>query len=131
MTDYFGGANPYSNQYGNQYGNQYRRQPMAQKMVKPQHKKESTQIAYYITIDMELQSGTTLTEEDKKNIKCRIKWNAVRKAYAEFTGQPYTIAPLYHNKTNKVNNATTNTKTQKQTNSKTSQMNRYTRKKRI
>jgi hypothetical protein len=134
MTHYFGGAN----QYNNQYGNQYRRQPMAQKMVRKDHKKEATQIAYYISIDMELQEGTTISDEDKKNIKCRIKWNVVRKAYAEFTGKPYTIAPLYHNKTNKVRNTPTNTtakantnytRTQKHINDNSSHNKRYTRKK--
>jgi hypothetical protein len=99
-----GGASPYA------------KKPMAQNMVKPDHKKESTQIAYYISIDMELQEGTTLSEEDKKNIKCRVKWNAVRKAYAEFIGKPYTIAPLYHNKTNKVKNINTTAKTNTTTN---------------
>jgi hypothetical protein len=137
IEDYFGGANQYGNQYRNQYGNQYRRQSMAQEMVKPEYKKESTQIAYYISIDMELQEGTTLTEEDKKNIKCRIKWNAVRKAYAEFTGKPYTIAPFYqNNKTNKANKRVTNTsnnytKTKKNTGGKISNINRYTRKTKI
>jgi hypothetical protein len=105
-----------------------------QNMVKPEHKKESTQIAYYISIDMELQPGTTLSEDDKKNIKCRVKWNAVRKAYAEFQGKPYTILPFYQNKTSKAKgnnpNKTNNyTRTQKQSGGKSIRNNRYTRKK--
>jgi hypothetical protein len=59
--------------------------------------KESTQLAYYITIEMELQSGTSLTPEEMKNYKCRQKWNSVRKAYADFTGKPYVIPPVYPN----------------------------------
>ena len=117
-----------------------------QNMVKPEHKKETTQIAYYISIDMELQPGTTLSEEDKKNIKCRVKWNAVRKAYAEFQGKPYIILPFYHNKTSKAKQNNTNpntnsntntnisnnyTRTQKQSGGKSIRNNRYTKKKRI
>jgi hypothetical protein len=59
--------------------------------------KASNQLAYYITIEMELHSGTSLTPEEMKNYKCRQKWNSVRKAYADFTGKPYVIPPVYPN----------------------------------
>jgi hypothetical protein len=65
--------------------------------IKKKENKASNQLAYYITIEMELQSGTSLTPEEMKNYKCRQKWNSVRKAYADFTGKPYVIPPVYPN----------------------------------
>ena len=59
---------------------------------------------------MELHPGTSITPNELKNIKCRQKWNAVRKAYARFVGKPYVIPPVYENKTlkQKENQETTN-----------------------
>ena len=62
---------------------------------------------------MELHKGTTLSKEERKNIKCRKKWNAVRKAYSEFIGKPYILPPVY-TKTVKGNKSTDNTQTKKQ-----------------
>jgi hypothetical protein len=78
--------------------------------------KDKSNISYYITIDMELHPGLTLTPEELKESQCRQKWNAVRKAYAGFTGKPYVIKPIYQtNKTakNKEDQSKNNTKTQK------------------
>ena len=65
-------------------------------------KKYTNQLAYYIVIDIDLHPGTTITPELKKELKCKNKWNAVRKAYSEFTGSPFSIKPSY-NETNKTN----------------------------
>jgi hypothetical protein len=74
----------------------------AYKMVKPRDEINKSNIGYYISIDMELHPGLTLTPEELKESQCRQKWNAVRKAYAGFRGQPYVIPPVYQtNKTNK------------------------------
>jgi hypothetical protein len=56
---------------------------------------------------MELHPGTTMSEEERKGLKCNTKWNAIRKAYADFVGKPYVIPPLYkkyNNKTLKASN---------------------------
>jgi hypothetical protein len=103
--------NPYQNQYQNpyQYQNQYQnpyqyqnqyRQPFVSSYVKNNPNTQEinkTNIGYYITIDMELQRGTTLSSKDLSNSKCRQRWNAVRKSYANMRGLPYTILPDYNN----------------------------------
>jgi hypothetical protein len=53
---------------------------------------------YNITIYLELQKGTSLTSSELNNLKCKSKWNAVRKAYATFRGIPYTPLPYYEGK---------------------------------
>jgi len=81
----------------NPYNNRYNKP--SYKMVKTDEKDKSN-IGYYITIDMELHPGLTLTPQELKESLCRQKWNAVRKAYAGFMGQPYVIPPVYQmNKT--------------------------------
>lgn len=71
-----------------------------------------TNISYYITIDMELQPGTSLTSKDLSNIKCKQRWNAIRKSYANMRGLKYTMLPDYSmlpkNKTVKNTTSTTN-----------------------
>lgn len=100
-----GGAKPYYRPYYRPY--------VSENLVKKDDDK--SKISYYITIDMELHPGTSITPEELKNIKCRQKWNAVRKAYARFIGKPYVIPPVYETKTLK-NNEKPNTlnKTQKE-----------------
>jgi hypothetical protein len=78
-------------------------------MVKNDDQKNKSHIAYYVTIDMELHPGTSLTPEELKNIKCRQKWNAVKKSYADFRGKSYVIPPVYQqpkqpNRNNTINN---------------------------
>ena len=97
-----------------QEGGLYYNKP-AYKMEKTGEKDDSN-ISYYITIDMELQPGLTLTPEELKDAQCRQKWNSVRKAYAGFTGQPYVITPIYQtNKTakNKEDQSTNKNNSQK------------------
>jgi hypothetical protein len=54
-----------------------------------------SKIAYSITIDMEVHPGTSLTPEQINQSKCKSKYNAIRKAFSEFTGKPYVIPPVY------------------------------------
>ena len=71
----------------------------------------TSKIAYDITIDMELHAGDHLTSEQIKQSACNNKYNAIRRAFAEFTGRPYVIPPVYPvsskkggNKTRKLRN---------------------------
>jgi len=73
----------------------------SKKNVKKEDKEDSVQISFYITIDMELQKGTTLSKEEISNIKCVKGWNKVRKSYADFTGKKYVIPPVYENLSDK------------------------------
>jgi hypothetical protein len=72
--------------------NQY----LSQNMIKKE--KDNSQIAYYITIDMELRPGTSLTSEEIKNAKCNRKLNSIKKSWSGLTGAPYSIRPLYTQK---------------------------------
>ena len=58
--------------------------------------KDNSQLAYTITIDMELSQGTSLSPEELSNAKCNSKWNSIRKSWSELTGKPYIIAPVYN-----------------------------------
>jgi len=55
--------------------------------------------AYVVVIDMELHPGTSLTPKELYESKCNSRYNAIRKAYSEFTGTPYVIPPVYTHKT--------------------------------
>jgi hypothetical protein len=85
---------------------------------KKEEKKDASKICYYITIDMELQKGTSLSEEQLSDAKCRQKWNAVRKAYANFTGKKYVIPPVYDSSKNKTQKQSLKTSTTTNTNNK-------------
>ena len=74
---------------------------LAKNMLKRENDYDGSQIAYYITIDMELKPGTSLLPTELKNAKCNSKWNAVRKSYSELVGKPYVITPVYENDTKK------------------------------
>jgi len=100
---FIGGAinNNYSNynKY-NKYSNINRGSPS---FLKKEEKQDNIQISFHITIDMELQKGTTLSKEQMSNIKCIKGWNKVRKSFAEFTGRKYVIPPVYENLSDKYN----------------------------
>jgi len=83
--------NPYP--YNNPYNSYYN--PVINKMLKKEDEKEKSNLAYDITIDMELHPGTKLTPAELRSGKCNNKWNAVRKSYATLTGQQYIIPPVY------------------------------------
>jgi hypothetical protein len=72
-------------------------------------------ISYYITIDMALQKGTSLTPEILSNLKCLNKWGAVRKSYADLRGLKYLTLPDYNNNlpSKNIENSKTKPKTQK------------------
>jgi hypothetical protein len=112
--------NPYNPQYNPQY-NPYNPQYNQRLPIKRKENTDNTNISYYITIDMELYPGTSIPPEDLSNLRCIQKWNSVRKAYADFTGKPYVITPVYSllknnkSKNNKINNKNPygNTRTKK------------------
>jgi hypothetical protein len=54
-------------------------------------------ISYYITIDIVLKKGTSLSTSDMINLKCDQQYNKIRKNYAELRGLKYTIPPVYDN----------------------------------
>jgi len=58
----------------------------------------------YISIDLELHPGTTITPKELEKLNCQSKWNAIRKAYSEFTGKPYVIKPIYNYNTKTAKN---------------------------
>uniref|UniRef100_A0A6C0ERT8 OTU domain-containing protein n=1 Tax=viral metagenome TaxID=1070528 RepID=A0A6C0ERT8_9ZZZZ len=78
------------------------------RMIKSEHKSGGPNICYYITIDMELQPGKSLTPGQMSNLKCTRKWNSVRKAYSELTGQKYIIKPVYNQEPINSNNRNIN-----------------------
>ena len=53
-------------------------------------------ISYYITIDIELQKGTSLSSQEKSNLKCNHRWNSIRKNYADLRGLKYVATPDYN-----------------------------------
>ena len=75
----------------------YKPQYMAHNMEK-KDKDDYSQLAYIITIDMELRPGTSLSPQELQNAKCNGKWNSIRKSWSELTGKPYVIPPVYNNK---------------------------------
>ena len=80
--------------------------------MKKEEQTDDTQLAYYITIDLELHPGTSITPEELKDLKCRQKWNSVRKSWSNFTGKPYIIPPVYQTKTLKNREPNLTNKTQ-------------------
>jgi hypothetical protein len=64
---------------------------------------DTSKLAYYVTIDMEVHPGTSIKPDEMRTLKCQQKWNAIRKAYAGFVGKPYTIPPVYQTVKNKPN----------------------------
>ena len=106
---YKGGAYSRYNPY---YRPTYNRQYMAYNMEK-NDKDDVSQLAYVITIDMELIPGTSLSPEELKEAKCNRKWNSIRKSWSELTGKPYVMPPVY-NKTVKNKEEFNKNKTQNQ-----------------
>jgi hypothetical protein len=99
FVDYYPRYNPY---YRPAY---YNPQYMAHNMEKRDKDSDDSQLAYTITIDMELRPGTSLSPEELTNAKCNSKWNSIRKSWSELTGKPYVIPPVYNKEeTNKTQN---------------------------
>ena len=78
-----------------------KRETGSARFLKKEDKQDNIQISFYITIDMELQKGTTLSKEQISNIKCTKGWNKVRKSFAEFSGKKYVLPPVYENLSDK------------------------------
>jgi hypothetical protein len=101
-------------QHGGQYPAQYNYRPYQSNyrpyqgvsIAKRPEDRDSSKIAYSITIDMELHPGTSLTPKQISESKCNSRYNSIRKAFAEFTGRPYIIPPVYNTATNTTNNTT-------------------------
>jgi hypothetical protein len=67
-------------------------------LSKIQNLENIPQIAYYITIDMELYPGDDpkkLPYSIKRNLKCKGQWNSIRKSYSQIMGTPYVKPPDY------------------------------------
>ena len=60
----------------------------------------------HITVYMELQKGTTISKAQMKKLKCRMKWNAVRRSYADITDSKYVIPPAYDEEPSHMANVT-------------------------
>ena len=90
---------PYQYQSQYQYQPQTRRTPYVSSFIKntptTQIVTPESKISYYITIDMYLQKGTTLTNEEKQKLKCNHRWNSIRKNYADLRGIKYVPTPDY------------------------------------
>jgi hypothetical protein len=81
-------------------------QPATQQTISQIAKAEAdkSNIAYYITIDMQLIKGKDPIPSNKMaGLKCGNKWNSVRRSFAELTGTKYVIPPVYENYPDKDN----------------------------
>jgi len=91
-----GGVTSRYQQPYNRYQQPYNDRPYyAENMVKKNQDYDPSKLAYSITIYMELYPGTSIPQDELKKLQCNGKWNAVRKAWADFTGRPYVITPVY------------------------------------
>jgi hypothetical protein len=52
-------------------------------------------LSYYITIELQLHPGTSISPEERKGLKCNHKWNAIKQSYAQLVGKQYNITPDY------------------------------------
>ena len=46
-------------------------------------------LTYYVVVDLEIFPGDKISDTDKRNIACQIKFDNVRKSYADFLGYQY------------------------------------------
>jgi len=99
---YYNNNNPYyNNPYNNNYNSSFRKGNRYQdyynyNLNKNMLEVEDSSLTYKVNVDMELQYGKTITNQEISNIKCRSKWNSVRKAYSDFRGLKYIIPPVYN-----------------------------------
>ena len=54
-------------------------------------------LAYYITVYLDLEKGSSLSPEQMKELRCRKVWSSVQKSYAELMGQSYELDVNEHN----------------------------------
>ena len=62
-------------------------------------KEERSKIAYSVTIDLELRPGTSITPQQLTTTKCDAKLKAIQRAFANLTGQPFVVTPVYPEQT--------------------------------
>jgi len=112
LKQYYNSYNPYNqkNPYNpyNPYNQKYPRLTLNNSV----NEEPVSNISYYISIDLELKKGTTLSLSDKVNLKCNQKFNKIRKNLADLTGMRYSIMPIYDNLPS-TKEKTTNTSGQK------------------
>jgi hypothetical protein len=113
----------YFNEYFNTNTNSYlnNEYPLL-KEIKGGAGKQESLLSYYITITLELHKGETITDEELKKAKCRLKWNNVRKSYAKLTNKKYVIPPFYEEETTNKKNTTAKNTTAKNTTAKNTTM---------
>jgi hypothetical protein len=56
------------------------------RFVGGQKNNSNDKLTFYITVDLELHPGSTITPDEMKTLKCDTKWYAVEKAWSEFIG---------------------------------------------
>ena len=49
----------------------------------------------FVTIDLELHKGKTISNSELASAKCNHQYNAIKHSFAVLTGTPYIIAPVY------------------------------------
>uniref|UniRef100_A0A6C0JFD0 OTU domain-containing protein n=1 Tax=viral metagenome TaxID=1070528 RepID=A0A6C0JFD0_9ZZZZ len=111
-----GSLSPYEYRMNNPYQNQPQYMPrFIKKNSSTNFDTPQSNISYYITIDMYIQKGTSLSRNEVSNLKCRKRWNAIRKSYADLRGLTYVIKPDYNNlpSTKTENSKNSKSKTQK------------------
>lgn len=81
---------PYPRPYPNPYASSYFK-------YQPPSETSKTNLSYYITIDVFLQKGDKLTPDELSKAKCKLRWNDVRKSFANMTGREYKMLPDYSN----------------------------------
>jgi hypothetical protein len=81
------------NQQNGGYYRPHYRPPLQRAILKEPF--DNNQLSYYITIDLQLKPGTSLTPEQKKGLTCSHKWNKVSKSYSQLMGKPYNNVPDY------------------------------------
>ena len=68
-------------------------------LKKKEENKKNPKLVYYVTIDLELREGTSISPEEVKNLECNHKWNSVKKTWSKITGNRYSISSVNQNKT--------------------------------
>jgi hypothetical protein len=87
---------PYPSPYPSHYPPPYHPSPYY-RQPSQQTQKDNSNIGYYITLELELHPGTSISPGDLKKAQCRQKWNSIRKSYSKLSGKPYMIQPVYNN----------------------------------
>ena len=58
-------------------------------------KEGESSLTYLISIELALYSGKSIPKDKESEIKCKMRWNNVRKSYSNLTNQKYVIKPEY------------------------------------